>query len=145
MHRMTELTKYEGWDWLNNSRNPGAKVDMDFIMGKGLDGDNCKSHETGGEAEEYHQRFYEVCKGRTFFVTENGMVAIGPSRTQAGDFLVVFRGARTPFVARRDQAVTTGPSRYRLVGEAFVHQYMDGEAFESEADTEVEEHYVELC
>ncbi|KAH7063939.1 heterokaryon incompatibility protein-domain-containing protein [Paraphoma chrysanthemicola] len=67
-----------------------------------------------------------------FFITLSGYIGIGPARTQPGDEVWIFHGGKVPFVMRR-----TGVSKaierqetLNLVGDAYVHGIMDGQAME---------------
>jgi hypothetical protein len=44
-----------------------------------------------------------------------------PPKSEIGDKICVFLGARTPFALRKEG------EEYKLVGECYVHQIMDGE------------------
>ncbi|KAF4631737.1 hypothetical protein G7Y89_g6397 [Cudoniella acicularis] len=72
------------------------------------------------------RRFYEtmtrVCAGRTFFLTQKGYYGLGPWGMREGDMVCVLFGAAVPFIIRPQD----GP--WKLVGEAYVHGIMDGEA-----------------
>lgn len=50
-----------------------------------------------------------------------------PKRTEEGDVVCVLYGSQTPHVLR----VTVNPSEdtYAIIGPAYVHGFMDGEAF----------------
>jgi hypothetical protein len=61
--------------------------------------------------------------GRRFAVTEGGLMCLCPSESQVGDVIVVFHGARTPFLLRMD--VGADRKVYRLVGECWVYGFMD--------------------
>ncbi|KAH7086758.1 heterokaryon incompatibility protein-domain-containing protein [Paraphoma chrysanthemicola] len=64
-----------------------------------------------------------------FFTTASGYVGIGPSDIQAEDWVCIFGGGRVPFVIRATDAGTNaGSARYQLVGDAYVHGIMRGEA-----------------
>jgi hypothetical protein len=53
-----------------------------------------------------------------------------PPGTKTGDLVFVIFGASTPFVLRQgDQAEV-----YQLVGECYVHGFMDGEMFENQEE-----------
>jgi hypothetical protein len=123
--RITELAD-PNYDFMHLNRNPGVKVNWDFLTGKHQNGK--KSLYTAGEEAEFHERFYEVCKGRKFFSTGRGMLGIGPNRTQGGDLIMIFCGAKTPFIVRRLQPTGNGPRSYQIIGEAYVHGIMEGEA-----------------
>ncbi|KAI0133042.1 HET-domain-containing protein [Hypoxylon sp. NC0597] len=86
--------------------------------------------------------------GSVMFLTESGMVGIGPAKCQSGDEVHVFRGSKVPYILRpetparldgsrvRDGAedrisVTTSRSSipsYSVIGDGFLHGVMDGEA-----------------
>ncbi|ETI26535.1 hypothetical protein G647_03312 [Cladophialophora carrionii CBS 160.54] len=62
-----------------------------------------------------------------FFLSNDGKMGVGPSLSQVGDRIAVFNGAPMPAVLRSaDQG--TG-EQYQLVGPAYVHGLMDGEAY----------------
>ncbi|OPB46547.1 hypothetical protein A0O28_0066680 [Trichoderma guizhouense] len=58
---------------------------------------------------------------RRLFVTSNGHFCIGPSKTQVGDIVSVIVGCNLPIVIR------PSGSCFKVVGEAYVHNYMAGE------------------
>jgi len=62
------------------------------------------------------------CCHRRFFVTAEGRMGLGPSSMQAGDLVVVLRGGSLPLILRESDAL------YWLIGPAYVHGIMDGEA-----------------
>lgn len=85
--------------------------------------------------------------GRRFCVTQNGYMAIVPPGSQEGDLVCILQGMNTPFVLRESKkegkrlvvdVVVDGEGggdeepverrRVQLVGEAYVHGMMDGEA-----------------
>ncbi|KAN0113261.1 Heterokaryon incompatibility protein (HET) domain containing protein [Hyaloscypha variabilis] len=61
--------------------------------------------------------------GRRLFVTASGHQGIGPQALEKGDEVWILGGAKVPMVLRRVQE-----GIYRLVGEAYVHGIMEGEA-----------------
>lgn len=63
---------------------------------------------------------------RRFFITAKGNLGSGPSEMEPDDKICILFGAKTPFILRR-LASTTSP-RYQLVGHAYVHGIMHGEA-----------------
>ncbi|OAP65386.1 hypothetical protein AYL99_01358 [Fonsecaea erecta] len=65
--------------------------------------------------------------GRLLFVTETGHLGLGPEDARLGDQVVVLPGADVPFVLR---SVGGGAGEYRVVGECYVHGFMDGVAVE---------------
>jgi hypothetical protein len=65
---------------------------------------------------------------RQFAVTKNGYMALVVPGIEVGDVICVFSGAETPHALRRDQGEASC-TKYRLVGDAYVHGWMDGEKF----------------
>jgi hypothetical protein len=61
--------------------------------------------------------------GRRLFRTETGTIGIGPDDIQEGDLIVIFFGARTPFIIRRNERA----DRFTLIGDCYVHGLMNGE------------------
>ncbi|KAJ8106168.1 hypothetical protein OPT61_g9720 [Boeremia exigua] len=70
----------------------------------------------------------EVCRDRTFFVTEAGRLGLGPAHISPGDCIHLIHGLKTPFVLHR------GLGTYALRGECYVHGLMDGNVQHSGAD-----------
>jgi hypothetical protein len=73
---------------------------------------------------------------RQFAVTERELMALVPPETREGDTICFFLGGETPFILR--EAVTDkseerakDPS-WNLVGEAYVHGFMDGRPMEND-------------
>lgn len=80
-----------------------------------------------------HKLYQSACgmvPNHAFFVTRKGYLGVGPPRTRVGDQVWVLHGGRVPFVLRTtksdDSAVL--PLERTLVGDAYVHGIMDGEA-----------------
>jgi hypothetical protein len=61
-------------------------------------------------------------RNRRPFISARGYIGLGPIELQAGDIVVIFMGAKLPYILRRYES-----SRYRLVGEAYVQGIMYGE------------------
>jgi hypothetical protein len=62
---------------------------------------------------------------RLFFATSEGHMGLGPKSMQPDDLVVILRGAIYPFILRNMEGY------YQLVGTAYVHGIMDGEAVEA--------------
>ena len=69
-----------------------------------------------GSANDY------LCQDRRFFVTAAGRTGLGPRCMQPEDVVVVLRGGFSPFILRKKA------DSYWLIGEAYVHGIMYGEA-----------------
>lgn len=84
--------------------------------------------ETGmaGDLHLYATSFVYIAGLRRLFVTRNGYIGLGAKSLQTGDKVFVFPGGLVPFVLRMS---TEG--YYRLVGEAYVHGIMRGEALKN--------------
>jgi hypothetical protein len=65
-----------------------------------------------------------ISRGRRLACTTDGMVCLVPGNAQVGDNLSIFHGAPIPFVLRKED------DHFRIVGSAYVHDMMDGQAFE---------------
>ena len=70
-------------------------------------------------------------RGKQPFRTSKGYIGLGPIASQKGDIIALLAGAQVPFVLRPD-----GSGAFSLVGEAYVHGIMDGEAAGKDAWTE---------
>lgn len=64
---------------------------------------------------------------RRFAITESGMMALVPKVSNIGDIIVSFHGGYTPFVVRKLEC-----GGYHLLGECYLEDHMDGEAFEKQ-------------
>jgi hypothetical protein len=58
-----------------------------------------------------------------FFITREGRMGLGPPTLNEGDAVVILEGGGMPFILRKKG------NRYQLIGCAYVHGVMKGEAF----------------
>ncbi|KAF2803303.1 uncharacterized protein BDZ99DRAFT_170585 [Mytilinidion resinicola] len=70
-----------------------------------------------------YQRMLEMQCSSRFFVTEKGYLGLGPPDAAPGQEVVILLGFHMPFVMSKNE-----DGSYELVGEAYVHGIMDGEA-----------------
>ncbi|KAK0363565.1 hypothetical protein LTR59_009714 [Friedmanniomyces endolithicus] len=70
---------------------------------------------------KYCDRMLTSCRKRTFFVTEQGFMGLGPYFLRPGDRIVQLDGGWTPMAVRRKRA-----GCFELVGEAYVPGLMRG-------------------
>ncbi|KAN0071429.1 Heterokaryon incompatibility protein (HET) domain containing protein [Elaphomyces granulatus] len=70
-----------------------------------------------------HSLFEEAYRGRRLFRTDGNYLGIGPESLQKGDQVWVIAGATVPMILRKSES-----GHWRLVGEAYVHGIMNGEA-----------------
>ena len=61
---------------------------------------------------------------RCYFSTEKSYLGLGPIGTREGDLICVLFGSNVPHVLRENNG------EYILIGEAYIHGFMDGEAME---------------
>jgi hypothetical protein len=68
--------------------------------------------------------------GRRPFSTKGGRIGLGHRSIKAGDMVCIFKTAPVPLVLRPPSlAGESEHGAYTLVGEAYVHGIMNGEAF----------------
>lgn len=71
---------------------------------------------------------------RVLCITESGYLGLVPSTSESGDAVAVLFGGYTPFVLResKDPALGTldNGRRWQVVGECYIHGFMDGEALD---------------
>lgn len=82
---------------------------------------------------DQHTRAYDfaarsACRGRRLVVTSRGFVGLCPRNTQEGDRICVLRGAKAPFVLRKNQ------DHFTMVGECYVDGIMYGNSLASTFD-----------
>jgi hypothetical protein len=79
------------------------------------------------DVDSWNMRFFglvdELIRGRSFFVTKDGCLGLGPRAAKPGDIITVLLGGSTAFVLR-----PTDDGYHQLVGEAYCHGFMDAEA-----------------
>lgn len=78
-------------------------------------------------------RTARFCWHRRFFVTHGGRLGLGPRTMTPEDLVVVLRGRGMPFIVRKVD------DHHELVGEAYVHGIMDGEAVDAHEARNVSE------
>ena len=68
---------------------------------------------------------------RSFCVTEHGYMGLVPRTARVGDVVCLLEGAQTPFILRaNDSSESSGEDlSWNLIGEAYIHGVMDGEAW----------------
>jgi hypothetical protein len=76
---------------------------------------------------------------RRFCFSENRYIGLVPPFAQTGDSICVILGAQTPLVIRRVESMAKERenTRYHLVGEAYFHGLVDGEALAHGGETEL--------
>lgn len=134
-----------GKDWLGNSVPDEASHLADFAafvqqnfdpeIRESLEVSDILAHGScsgGGDADRYTEAMYYCLCLRRFFVTKKGYIGIGPACMQEGDRVCLLSGAIVPFILRPDG------DQHKLIGEAYVHGIMRGEACERHENGSVE-------
>jgi hypothetical protein len=80
----------------------------------------------GADLSDYCEQLQVVAQGRRPLLASGGYLGIGPRETEQGDLVFILLGADTPYILRRHSQDET----LQLIGEAYVHGVMDGEAME---------------
>jgi hypothetical protein len=75
------------------------------------------------QLQDFLQAFGSGAHGRAFVSTEGGRIGLAPKHTLPGDKVVILWNAGSPYVLR-----FVGDRSFKLVGEAYVHGLMYGEA-----------------
>ena len=74
---------------------------------------------------DYGFQMYLIAQDRRPFSVEGKLLGIGPAQVQPGDKVYVIIGADVPFILRK-----TNDAGLKIIGEAYVHDIMDGEALD---------------
>ncbi|KAK4183909.1 heterokaryon incompatibility protein-domain-containing protein [Podospora australis] len=130
---------------------PPADSDTAMIADMMVNGstDRHFSHPSQSHIE---QRIAEVCQGRRLFMwrEQEGKVqnyGLCPSNAQQGDLVAMFLGSGVLHVIRPTSADLMGSVRYSLVGEAYVHNWMNGQLLDKMQTSEpggIIAHFVSL-
>lgn len=89
------------------------------------------------DVQSYAEALGRITRRRCFFATKGGRIGLGPADTRAGDMVAVVFYCPTPYLLRRRGG--KGKGRWELVGEAYVHGMMYGEALSLFSDGQVQE------
>ena len=76
----------------------------------------------------YSSAVHTACKGRRYFGTRRGRIGLGPTELRSGDVVCVFYSGSPLYILRFEP----GSVIARLVGDAYVHGLMSGEALSLE-------------
>ncbi|RYP40497.1 hypothetical protein DL767_001626 [Monosporascus sp. MG133] len=90
-----------------------------------------------GSITSFDISFSEACVGRLVAVTRAGRLCLVPPLTREGDVVFIPFGAQVPYAVRRVDWNPASTDAYELVGEAYVHGMMDGEALDNVTETEI--------
>jgi hypothetical protein len=75
--------------------------------------------------DTFLSRFHDTVrkKARRLMITEEGLTGVAPCRARPGDVVAVLYGCSIPLVLRK----AGQQDAWRVIGEAYVHNYMNGE------------------
>ena len=114
--------------------------DVSYHKAKVSTGEQCDDSDIDDETEAnyFDLDLRRAASDRTFFVTVDGRLGLGPRIWRAGDEVWLPMGARMPFTLRNEDTKT-----YRILGQTYLHGVMRGEAVKelTEEDFEV----ITLC
>jgi hypothetical protein len=75
----------------------------------------------------------EACRRRRFLIIDAEYMGLAPLEAESGDFVFIIPGVSVPFVMREENG------GFRLVGECYVQNVMDGEVIEGLDASQLEE------
>ena len=75
---------------------------------------------------DYCEQLRVIAQGRRLLLASGIYLGLGPRETEPGDLVFIILGADTPYILRRSGQDQT----LQLVGEAYIHGVMDGEAMD---------------
>ncbi|KAL1873513.1 hypothetical protein Daus18300_003876 [Diaporthe australafricana] len=84
---------------------------------------NDDEYETSSLLRDIESSFWAAYSGRRVFRTKMGFFGISNQALEKGDRVWILAGAETPFVLRNRKG-----DEWRVIGEAYVHGFMKGEA-----------------
>ncbi len=132
-----ELFERQGFGLLKEDDPSLAMMDDPFVAEwfSGLRTDQEEEHPMiEADYDQYMKSFGWTVTGRSFIVTEDGLMGLAPETTRVGDVVAILAGAQTPFVLRSLTGDGEGRERFALAGEAYVHGIMGGEAVELDGE-----------
>jgi hypothetical protein len=123
-------------DVVSRSQSEGELMDVDadahrrIVKDALLEPDN-KEEDRQKAAQQLLLYTSSFTRGYCLTITQGGFSVMVPPSAKEGDVILVLFGTSAPWVARAISELGDGdalPKRYRLIGPAYVHGFMDGEA-----------------
>ena len=84
-------------------------------------------------AQLYSLAVMDAAYGRRVIVSQHGYIGLCPYSTRRSDCIVAFNGGKTAYILR--ETYRNGTMNFTYVGEAYIHGFMDGEAFQDTSET----------
>jgi len=114
------------------SLNPPKRIRS--TAGTNTTQDEYSIFDSSSPADRFLARAQQVLTGRNWFKTSRGMFGIGPNSMYTKDVVVIVFGCNVPLVlalvnVKEDRGFVL-PVVYRIVGECYLHEIMDGQAVE---------------
>ncbi|KAJ4986746.1 heterokaryon incompatibility protein [Stagonosporopsis vannaccii] len=118
----------------NKGRAQGSRRNHEHALSEasGNFGDWRPSRRGRGLFKDLYESLIGMMENQTFFITKTGFIGIGPSQTRSGDKVWILNGGNTPFIMRKIDEEKEGCPQLALVGDAYLHGVMDGEAMANE-------------
>jgi hypothetical protein len=127
---------FEGFRAHNRHLKVGGRQFEDFFPLVETSGEP-PSHEL---VQDIMHRVSVLMAGHKFLITGNGYLGLAPNTSKKGDIIAVLFGCTTPMVLR-----PTADKRYEVVGEAYVHGFMEGKAMDDLANGCFQAEMLDLC
>jgi hypothetical protein len=138
--RTWEQSFKDGVNYLHNLLVANRHLNSSIVFrnndGTTIDLKECLSAK--GDPEVYASLARNFCYNRSFVITSNGQMGIGPSGTRVGDTVAIVPGSGVPYILRYQG------SSWMLIGESYIHGLMDGEAIKSHRDGVIQEEVLEF-
>lgn len=128
----SEVTIFTTWNLLTDaaaSRIHCSSVDISYAAHK----------RSLGNFRYFDRVQGQTSTDRSLFLTSKGYIGLGPKSMRAEDEVFFLRGSHVPLVLRRN----VGKSTHCLVGEAYLHGFMQGEMLTPEFQASVREITIE--
>lgn len=118
------------WQWVSDSEHINRDpcdcgwLDCDFDPGATLT----------GNMRVFHEHILKCVMNRRFAVSRKGYFGLFPCTTKPGDQIFIFPGGKVPLILRpvgsSDGGKDEPDTEFKLVGDAYVHGVMDGQAWD---------------
>ncbi|KAH3971735.1 hypothetical protein HBH98_126210 [Parastagonospora nodorum] len=118
--RTSEQSLKDGYAYLHKQLSNTQPIIHNELMGW------LREVAVGGISTEFAALACNFCYARSFLVTNSERIGIGPSDSSVGDRIAVIPGGGVPYLLRPDGEAWT------FVGEAYVHDIMNGEMVEGD-------------
>jgi hypothetical protein len=109
----------------NRTADPDDEIRFDTYVNGNFD---------DGMPFKFQHSMDDMVEARSFFITQQGYMGVGPRKLEVNDEVWVLFGSRVSFALRKLQDVAESEirdksdKRYLSIGECYVHGIMKGEA-----------------